>query len=311
MRRLVLLLLIVAGIAGPASPAAAKSGLPCDLKALKDYPGDEAARAPIAQWMATYAVKAGLPAELPVMAALVESGLRNLPAGDADSAGFFQMRIGIWNTGPYAGFPDNPQLQLKWFVDQALLARTQRLAAGLAIDEAHYGEWIADVERPPEELRFRYQLGLEEARALLCPTCAPKKVKDYPGDTAAPAEIAGWMAYWAEKAGLPPELPVMAALVESGLHNLPPGDADSAGYFQMRVGIWDSGPYAGFPDNPQLQLQWFVDQALLVRERRLAAGLPIDEAHYGEWIADVERPPENLRFRYQLRLEEARTLLCR
>jgi hypothetical protein len=44
--------------------------------------------------------------------------------------------------------------------------------------------------------------------------------------------------------------------------------------------------------------------------RRLAAGLPIDEAFYGEWVADVIRPPEELRFRYQLRLADARALLC-
>ena len=41
--------------------------------------------------------KAGLPPELPVMAALVESGVRNLNYGDADSVGFFQMRPSIWN----------------------------------------------------------------------------------------------------------------------------------------------------------------------------------------------------------------------
>jgi hypothetical protein len=310
MRRFVLVILAVAALVGPTAPAAAKPGLPCDLKQLKAYPGDGAAQALIAQWMATYAVRAGLPAELPVMAALVESGLHDIPAGDADSAGFFQMRLSIWNTGPYAGFADDPQLQLKWFVDQALLVRAQRLAAGLQLDETQYGEWIADVERPPASLRFRYQVRLEEARGLLCPACTLKRVKDYPGDTAAPVEIAGWMANGAVKAGLPPELPVMAALVESGLRNLPPGDSDSAGYFQMRRAVWDAGAYAGFPTKPQLQLQWFVDQALLFRERRLAAGLPIDEAHYGEWIADVERPAESLRFRYQLQLDEARALLC-
>ena len=169
MRGLVLLLLAVALLVAPASTAEAKSGLPCDLKALKDYPGDDAALALIAQWMATYAVKAGLPAELPVMAALVESGLRNLNYGDADSVGYFQMRVSIWNTGPYAGFPTNPQLQLGWFIDQALLVRAQRLTAGLPISEAYYGEWIADVIRPPETERYRYQLRLGEARALLCP----------------------------------------------------------------------------------------------------------------------------------------------
>jgi hypothetical protein len=310
MRRRAVLLLIVAGIAGPAAPAVAKSGLPCDLKQLKTYPGDDAPKALIAQWMATYAVKAGLPAELPVMAALEESGLRNLPFGDQDSVGYFQMRVSIWDFGPYAGFPTNPQLQLNWFVDHAQLVRSARLAAGLPLDEAAYGAWIADVINPPEEFRGRFQLRLDEARNLICPACTPKQVKDYPGDTAPRAAIAQWMAYWTEKAGLPPELPIMAALVESGMRNLPTGDADSAGYFQMRLPIWDNGPYAGFATNPQLQLQWFIDQALIFRERRLAAGLPLDEAHYGEWVADVQRPPEELRFRYQLRLEEARALLC-
>ena len=37
------------------------------------------------------------------MAGLVESGLQNLDGGDADSVGFFQMRVGIWNKGDYAG----------------------------------------------------------------------------------------------------------------------------------------------------------------------------------------------------------------
>src|SRR5215213_1367493 len=307
MRRLAFLLLTVAALVGPASsPAAAKPALPCDdLKGLKDYPGDDAPRAAIAQWMAYYAIKASLPAELPVMAALEESGLQNLQYGDADSIGYFQMRTSIWDNGLYAGFPTNPQLQAKWFIDHALLARQQRLAAGLDVSEASYGEWIADVERPPENERYRYQLRLGETRNLLCP-CSPKAVKDYPGDDAPRAVIAQWMAYYAIKASLPPELPVMAALEESGLQNLQYGDADSLGYFQMRTGIWDSGPYAGFPANPQLQLKWFVDQALLARERRLAAGLDISEGAWGEWIADVERPPEAYRYRYQLRLGEAR-----
>ena len=107
------------------------------------------------------------------MASLVESGLTNLPSGDADSAGFFQMRISVWNTGPYAGFPDDPELQLKWFVDQALLVMRQRLADGISLeqlldDPQRWGEWIADVERPAEADRGRYQLRLEEARSLMC-----------------------------------------------------------------------------------------------------------------------------------------------
>jgi hypothetical protein len=40
------------------------------------------------------------------------------------------------------------------------------------------------------------------------------------------------------------------------------------------------------------------------------AGLPIkDPQHYGDWIADVERPGAQYRGRYQLHLDEARELL--
>jgi hypothetical protein len=81
----------------------------------------------------------------------------------------------------------------------------------------------------------------------------------------------------------------MASLVESGLSNLNYGDADSVGFFQMRVGIWNQGDYAGYPDRPELQLGWFLDQAEAVKAQRVARGLPIDDPNaYGEWIADIE-----------------------
>jgi hypothetical protein len=134
----------------------------------------------------------------------------------------------------------------------------------------------------------------------------------YPGDQAPRGRVAAWMAAKAQRRGLPPELPVMAALVESGMRNLPGGDADSAGFFQMRAGIWDNGAYAGYSDRPELQLDWFLDHAEAVRRQRVAGGLPVrDPDHYGEWIADVERPAEQYRGRYQLRLAEARDLLRR
>ena len=113
------------------------------------------------------------------------------------------------------------------------------------------------------------------------------------------------MAGEAQRRGLPPELPVMAALVESGLQNLPGGDADSVGFFQMRASIWNSGPYAGYADRPELQLDWFLDHAEQV------GGRIGDSGGYGEWIANVERPAAQYRGRYQERLEEARELLRR
>src|SRR5437868_3414513 len=76
----------------------------------------------------------GLPAELPVMAALVESGLHNLPAAGRDSAGYFQMKKSIWKTS-YPGFPNHPDAQLDWFLDQAATARTAPYP-----DETGYGE---------------------------------------------------------------------------------------------------------------------------------------------------------------------------
>jgi cell wall-associated NlpC family hydrolase len=132
------------------------------------YPGDDASQPEVAAWMGSEAQKRGLPAELPVMAGLVESGLRNLGGGDADSVGFFQMRVGIWNKGDYAGYPDQAELQLKWFLDQAAAVKQQRIAAGKPVNNpGSYGEWIADVERPAVQYRGRYQLRLEEARGLL------------------------------------------------------------------------------------------------------------------------------------------------
>ena len=132
------------------------------------YPGDSAPREQIAAWMAGQAEKRGLPAQLPLMASLVESGMKNLNFGDADSVGFFQMRVGIWNQGAYAGYPEKPELQVKWFLDQAEAVKRQRLAAGKSVtDPNQFGEWIADVERPAEQYRGRYQTKLSEANGLL------------------------------------------------------------------------------------------------------------------------------------------------
>jgi hypothetical protein len=113
------------------------------------------------------------------MGALEASGLVNRNDGDGDAVGFFQMRTGIWNRDEYAGFPDKPSLQLKWFLDQALAVKAQRVAAGDAGyggDENRYGEWVADVLRTAEQYRGRYQLRLGEARALIgagCPSSTP------------------------------------------------------------------------------------------------------------------------------------------
>jgi cell wall-associated NlpC family hydrolase len=147
-----------------------------DLAASGAYPGDGAPREQVAAWMSAVAEKRGLPRELPVMASLVESGLRNLDHGDSDSLGFFQMRTSVWDEGAYKGYAGRPDLQLQWFLDRAEAVKQQRLAAGLSVDDPRqYGDWIADVERPADQYRGRYQLRLDEARALLEQAAAKPK----------------------------------------------------------------------------------------------------------------------------------------
>ena len=152
--------------------AAADAGTPIQLPSdiSDDYPGNDASKDELAKWLAKQADKHGLPPELPVMASLVESGVKNINYGDADSVGFFQMRVGTWNQGDYQGFPQNPELQAKWFIDQALAVKKKAIASGDANfgkDPSKWGEWIADIERPAEQYRGRYQLRLGEARGLL------------------------------------------------------------------------------------------------------------------------------------------------
>jgi hypothetical protein len=166
VRRGFVLAIVAAALAAPAPAGAAD---------CVTYPGDAAPQQTLAQWLGYGAKVRGIPGELPVMAALVESGVSNLPAGQSDSAGFFQMRISIWNQGEYAGFPTNPPLQLEWFIDQALAVRAARLVAdpGYGSTEDRWGEWIADVERPAEQFRYRYQLRLQESRGLIGAGCVP------------------------------------------------------------------------------------------------------------------------------------------
>jgi hypothetical protein len=174
VRSIVLATALVAVLVS-ASPALAQGGAPAPdftepCPAL--YPGDSAPKERIARWMARRAAERGLPHELPVMAALAESGLRNL-RGDRFH-GFFGMHDSL-NSGEYRGFPRNPELQLRWFIDTASTVRQRRVAQlepDPGADEQAYGSWIADVERPAPQNRSGYQPQLEEARRLVAGKCA-------------------------------------------------------------------------------------------------------------------------------------------
>jgi hypothetical protein len=181
VRRLAPLAAALALVATPAAQAQDGGGMsapdfsePCPAV----YPGDDAATERIARWMARGAADRGLPHELPVMAALVESGLHNL--GGTSFAGYFGMSRAL-NTGDYHGFRRYPDLQLRWFADTAILVRQRRVAEGRpdpAADESTYGSWIADVERPARQYRTRYQPRLEEARSLIAGKCNPPSAED-------------------------------------------------------------------------------------------------------------------------------------
>jgi putative modified peptide len=192
--------------AHPRAAAAAAQGLPdagaaavghagggFDLAtAAREYPGAEASKAALAKWMGDQAERAGLPRELPVMASLVESGLTNVNYGDRDSLGFFQMRTSVW-LSQYPDYPHHPEQQLKWFIDQALAVKRQRLAAGqsgFVDDPNQWGNWIADVERPAEAYRGRYQLRLGEARSLIGQAGGPQTAPPPPAAEPAPAAAA-------------------------------------------------------------------------------------------------------------------------
>jgi hypothetical protein len=69
---------------------------------------------------------------------------------------------------------------------------------------------------------------------------APDRQLAYPGDTASPQRLAAWMAAGATRAGLPPELPVMAALTESGT------TAIATPWASFRC-VWGSGTGAPMP----------------------------------------------------------------
>jgi hypothetical protein len=158
-----------------ASPALGQGGAPApdfDEPCPAIYPGDSAPKERLARWMARAAAERGLPHELPVMAAIAESGLRNL-RGESYH-GFFGMHESL-NSGEYRGYPHRPDLQMKWFIDTASRVR-QRLVAETrpdpAADPGSFGQWIADVERPAPKNRSGYQPHLEEARRLMAGKCA-------------------------------------------------------------------------------------------------------------------------------------------
>ena len=155
----------------------------------------------------------------------------------------------------------------------------------------------------------------------------------YPGDIASKPAIAKWMARCAKDRRLPPELPVMCSLVESGagsgfawnerMRNVRDAigfssavDFDSLGFFQQRPLFWGCRRENGRCtlqerlENiiyPPHAITEFLDEAEAVKSR---IGFSNDNpSRFGEWIQAVQRSafPE----RYQTQLPVARNLINR
>lgn len=115
-------------------------------------------KAQVAKWMASTASAAGIPGELPVMTALVESELQNLDYGDRDSLGYFQQRPSQgWGTAEQIM---DPNYSLGKFLEVAsgYIGQYSHDAYGL-------GAWAQAVQRSafPERYAERY----DEARSLI------------------------------------------------------------------------------------------------------------------------------------------------
>lgn len=129
----------------------------------------------------------------------------------------------------------------------------------------------------------------------------------YPGNSAGKKAIARWMGARAEAAGLPPELPVMAALAESQMRFNAIGDSGSAvGYFQIHP---DRAKDDGFDPNDrtsaEMQIRWFIQEA----NQRKAKWASKGPESYHKWIQDIEVSGNPSGSQYAAQYTTARKLL--
>lgn len=132
---------------GPAGTAQHLAGVTLDAEQLAN-----------AQLIVATTSRTRMPAAaavIAVMAAQTESGLRNLPGGDRDSAGLFQIRTGLHGTD----VATDPDASTRWFLAAlASLPNWQQLTPA---------EAAAAVERPAAIYRTRYSGALNLATAVV------------------------------------------------------------------------------------------------------------------------------------------------
>jgi len=141
-----LLVITVGGAAAAPPPGCGQAGTATSFGAVTLDPEQMGNAGTIVKTTAAYAGGA-LPAYAAVVAlaaADTESGLRNLPGGDRDSAGLFQIRTGLHG----ADVATDPVKSTTWFLDALVRVPDWQT---IPLTEA-----AADVERPALAYRGRY-----------------------------------------------------------------------------------------------------------------------------------------------------------
>lgn len=136
-----------------------------DLKVLKaEAKVDDNARLKLVRDIAQMAKHYGVPAEIPLMTALVESNFKNVHYGDRDSLGMFQQRD-AW--GP-ASVRLNPLKSARMFLlggQGGQPGAVDYIRRYRSLGQAAYGRWCQAVQ--VSAFPDRYQTRLHEARELL------------------------------------------------------------------------------------------------------------------------------------------------
>ncbi len=156
------------GVVGPATWAALR-GQPVPQQSgtgvVGSVPGYSAAQLGFVRTMVRQARAAGIPAELPVITALVETRLRNLSHGDRDSVGLFQQRA-AWGSFAHR---TNPEKSTHMFLyggkagQRGAVAFKSRFEGQTSADAL--GRWAQAVQVSAYPDRYRTEVAL--ARRLI------------------------------------------------------------------------------------------------------------------------------------------------
>jgi hypothetical protein len=227
---------------GGGSAARLMNVLGANAQGAPAHPAGAASKQDIACWLAAQSRAAGAPGELLVMAALTESGGRNLGYGHADSVGYFQIRPSTNFVPAGFGVPPNTKVDGNWWVEhpdaQAAWAR-EKIAGTLGgardadlNDPAALGAWAQDLER--SAYPDRYQTHYAEARELVRNCAEPRAGASSGGDVGRRA--------------------LATAAKELGVHEVGDNSGPRVSVYQERTGAYNAPWCASF-------VTWSLEQS--------------------------------------------------